>query len=62
MPYDIHYRHPRPEDEDDSGAMVMGLALVTDDEHAGDYRRVGPVRWMKRSCFANVQPCEITIR
>lgn len=62
MPYGIYHRHPQPEDEDDSRAMVMGLALVRDDEHAGDYRRVGLVRWMKRSCFANVQPCQVTIR
>lgn len=62
MPYCIYDWGPDPEDENDSRAMVMGLALVRDEEHAGDYRRVGLVRWMKRSCFANMQPCEITIR
>lgn len=61
MPSTIYDRNPEPKDEEDSRAMVMGLALVKDDEHTGGYKRVGLVRWMKRSCFSDVEACEITI-
>ena len=63
MDYWIYNRYPEPEDEEDSRVMVMGLALVKDDEHAGgySYKRVGLVRWMKGSCFSDAKVCEITI-
>lgn len=61
MPCTIYDRNPEPKDEEDSRAMVMGLALVKDDEHTGGYKRVGLVRWMKRSCFSDAEACEITI-
>ncbi|KAF6229847.1 hypothetical protein HO133_004184 [Letharia lupina] len=61
MPSTIYDRNSEPKDEEDSRATVMGLALVKDDEHTGGYKRVGLVRWMKRSCFSDVEACEITI-
>lgn len=61
LPPSLYNRPPEPEDEEDSRAMVMGLALVRYEEHAGGYKRVGLVRWMRTSCFYNMEVCEISI-
>lgn len=61
MPYHLYNGNSKAEDEEGWEAMIMGLILIGSNERAGSYRRVGLVRWMKESCFVDVEPSEITI-
>ncbi|KAG8526050.1 uncharacterized protein KY384_000812 [Bacidia gigantensis] len=61
MPYELFGRNIELEDEESSRAMVMGLALVKDDERIGACKRIGLCRWMIRSCFANAEIVDIKI-
>lgn len=60
LPDEVYGRGPEPEDDEDSRALIMGLALLEDEKHPGPYRRVGIVRWMRQSCFLGIEPREIT--
>ncbi|KAF2136675.1 uncharacterized protein K452DRAFT_258728 [Aplosporella prunicola CBS 121167] len=41
--------------------LVMGLALLPELNSVCTYRRVGLIRWVKRSLFADVQPTRVTL-
>ena len=60
IPIDLH--GPTWDYEDDKfGALCMGMALVPDETYVGAYKRVGLVRWMKRSYLKDVLPKEVVI-
>ncbi len=44
LPDEVYGRGPEPEDDEESRALIMGLALLDDEKHPGAYRRVGLVR------------------
>lgn len=62
IPYDL-YRRQFSEREDISpeDAMVMGLALQQDMNTARTFRRVGMVRWVKKSLFSGITPSDFTL-
>lgn len=43
------------------GGMVMGLGLIQDQTNKDTYRRVGLVRWVKKSLFTSIAPSMITL-
>lgn len=46
---------------DDFGERLLGLALLSDPKSPGVFRRIGFIRWVKKSEFENVVSCDITI-
>lgn len=53
IPHDLYGRQfSKREDIDPKDAMVMGLALQQDTNTVGTFRRVGMVRWVKKSIFS----------
>ncbi|KAF2425565.1 HET-domain-containing protein [Tothia fuscella] len=57
------YQRPFSDPEDLSGdnTLVMGLALRQDINMSGTFKRVGMVRWVKKSLFSQVSPSEFTL-
>ena len=60
MPHYLHGRLLKAYSED-TPMPFMGLALTQDDKDADIYRRLGLVRWMKESMFADVESSTISI-
>lgn len=48
-------------DPDEYSERVMGIALDPIPEYTGLFRRVGLIRWMKRSAFVNIEWSDIKI-
>jgi hypothetical protein len=61
-PYDLYRRQfSKREDISPEDAMVMGLALQQDMNTTGTFRRVGMVRWVKKSLFLGITLSDFTL-
>jgi hypothetical protein len=61
VPYGLYKRNFHTEDEIlGENAMIMGLALMKDTSKSNTYRRVGLIRWMKKSLFSGIAPSLFT--
>jgi hypothetical protein len=62
VPHELYQTNFSTEDEMcGENAMVMGLALTKDPSKENAYRRVGLIRWVKKSLFSAISPSFFTL-
>jgi hypothetical protein len=60
--YELYQKNFTAEDEIcGENAMAMVLALVKDTSRPNEYRRVGLIRWAKKSLFSGILPSLFTL-
>lgn len=61
LPHKLYGRSFSTPDALTGNEMIMGLALVQDPTNKDVYRRVGLMRWVKKSLFMDLEPSVITL-